>query len=73
MVGPALRFLAVGALLAVPGIVLIVIGSDGWLGLGIALIFLASCPAVMPFSSAITRTASTNSRFLAKLSPWKRG
>ena len=33
----------------------------------------ASWPGVTSFSSAISRTRSTSSRFLSKFSPWKRG
>jgi uncharacterized membrane protein YdjX (TVP38/TMEM64 family) len=44
MIRPAVRFFLISLIPMIPGIVLIVIGHDGLLGLGIALIFLASCP-----------------------------
>jgi hypothetical protein len=47
MVRPALRFLAVAVVLAIPGILLIVL-DHGWsVGVGIALLLLASIPAVV--------------------------
>jgi hypothetical protein len=46
----------------IPGIVLIVIGHDGSLGLGIALIFIASCPLAIAIgllvSSSVARWAA---------------
>jgi uncharacterized membrane protein YdjX (TVP38/TMEM64 family) len=44
MIRPAVRFFLISLIPMIPGIVLIVIGHDGLLGLGIALIFIASCP-----------------------------
>ena len=42
MIGPAIRFVAIAAVLAIAGVILIV---TGWsLGIGIALILLASVP-----------------------------
>ncbi len=42
MIGPAVRFMAIAAVMAIVGIILIV---TGWsLGIGIALILLASVP-----------------------------
>jgi Flp pilus assembly protein TadB len=47
MIGPAVRFIATAALLAVAGVILIVTGSS--LVIGIALVLLASCPAFVGF------------------------
>jgi hypothetical protein len=51
----------------VPGIVLIAIGHDGLLGLGIALIFIASCPLAVAFgllfSGSIARWAARHKLF----------
>lgn len=47
MIGPAIRFLAIAAVMTIAGIILIV---TGWsLGIGIALILLASVPGAFGF------------------------
>jgi hypothetical protein len=67
MVRPALRFFAISLIPMVPGIVLIAIGHDGLLGLGIALIFIASCPLAVAFgllfSGSIARWAARHKLF----------
>jgi uncharacterized membrane protein YdjX (TVP38/TMEM64 family) len=59
---PALRFMFISLLVMIPGIVLIVVGHDGLLGLGIALIFIASCPLAVAIgllvSGSIARWAA---------------
>jgi hypothetical protein len=67
MTGRALRLLAVAALLLVPGIVLVIVGSNGLLGLGIALMLLASVPGTMGvgllFSASLARWAARHKLF----------
>ncbi len=67
MTAPALRFLAVSLIALIPGIVLVVVGSDGLLGLGIALIFLASVPLAagfgLLFSGSVARWAARHRLF----------
>jgi hypothetical protein len=47
MIGPAIRFLAIAAVLAVAGIVLIVIGHGWSIGVGVAVLLLASVPGTI--------------------------
>jgi hypothetical protein len=67
MLGPALRFLALALLVLIPGIVLVIVGSDGLLGLGIALILLASIPGSVALgllvSSSVARWAARHKLF----------
>lgn len=67
MVRPALRFLAISLVPMIPGIVLIAIGHDGLLGLGIALIFISSAPLAVAlgllFSGSIARWAARHKLF----------
>jgi uncharacterized membrane protein YdjX (TVP38/TMEM64 family) len=67
MFRPALRFFAISLIPMIPGIVLVVIGHDGLLGLGIALIFLSSCPLAVAlgllFSGSIARWAARHKLF----------
>jgi hypothetical protein len=67
MIRPALRFLAVSLVLLIPGIVLVVVGHAGLLGLGIALILLASCPLAIAlgllFSASVARWAARHKLF----------
>lgn len=67
MVKPALRFLALALLLLVPGIVLVILGHNLLLGIGIALILLSSLPgsvAVGLFaSSSVARWAARHRLF----------
>jgi len=67
MIRPALRFLAVSLILLIPGIALVVIGHGGLLGLGIALVFLASCPLAIAIglllSGSVARWAARHRLF----------
>jgi hypothetical protein len=67
MLRPALRFFAISLILLIPGIVLVAIAHDGLLGLGIALIFLSSCPLAVAlgllFSGSIARWAARHKLF----------
>lgn len=67
MIRPAFRFLAVALVVLIPGIVLVVTGHDGLLGLGIALIFIASCPLAVAlgllFSGSVARWAARHRLF----------
>lgn len=67
MIRPALRLLAVAAVALIPGIVLVVVGHGGLLGLGIALIFIASWPLAVAsgllFSGSIARWAARHKLF----------
>jgi hypothetical protein len=64
---PGLRFLLIGALLAIPGIVLIVIGHGWSVGVGIAVLLLASGPIVVGIgllsSAAVSRWAARHRLF----------
>ena len=67
MIGPAIRFIAIAAVLAVAGIVLIVIGHGWSVGLGIAVLLLASVPGTIGFGlftgGAISRWAARHNLF----------
>lgn len=67
MIRPALRLLAVALVVLIPGVVLVVVGHDGLLGLGIALIFIASCPLAVAFgllfSGSVARWAARHRLF----------
>ena len=67
MIRPALRFLAVSLIPLIAGVVLVVVGHDGLLGLGIALILLASAPLAIAFgllfSSSVARWAARHRLF----------
>ena len=67
MLRPALRFVAAALVLAIPGIVLILL-DHGWsVGVGIALLLLASIPAVIGggllVSSSVARWAARHRLF----------
>jgi hypothetical protein len=67
MIAPAVRFIVIGVVLAVAGVVLILIG-DGWsIGVGIAILLLAGCPVVIGFGllsgGAIARWAARHRLF----------
>jgi hypothetical protein len=47
MIGPGVRLIAVGAVAAIAGIVLIVIGHGWSIGVGVAVLLLASVPATI--------------------------
>jgi hypothetical protein len=49
MIGPAIRLVAVAAVMAIAGIVLILIGHGWSVGLGIAILLLASVPGTIGF------------------------
>ena len=49
MIGPAIRFIAVAAVMALAGIVLILIGHGWSVGLGIAVLLLACVPGTIGF------------------------
>ena len=67
MIGPAIRFIAIAAVLAVAGIVLIVIGHGWSIGVGIAVLLLASVPGTIGFGlftgGAIARWAARHNLF----------
>jgi hypothetical protein len=67
MVRPALRFLGLAIIVLIPGIVLVIVGHDGLLGLGIALIFLSSLPGAVAcallVSSTVARWAARHKLF----------
>ena len=67
MRAPALPLLAVAAVLAVAGIVLIVIGHGWSIGVGIALLLLASVPGTVGFGlltgGAVARWAARHKLF----------
>jgi hypothetical protein len=67
MIGPAIRFIAIAAVLAVAGIVLIVIGHGWSVGVGIAVLLLASVPGTIGFGlftgGAIARWAARHNLF----------
>ena len=67
MVRPALRLFAVATLILIPGIVLVIVGTNGWLGLGVALILLSSVPGGLAFgllvSGSVARWAARHRLF----------
>jgi hypothetical protein len=67
MIRPALRLLAVALVVLIPCVVLAVIGHGGLLGLGIALIFIASWPLAVGlgllFSGSVARWAARHRLF----------
>jgi hypothetical protein len=67
MIRPALRFLALAVLVLIPGIVLVIVGSGGLLGLGVALILLSSIPGSFGLgllvSSSVARWAARHKLF----------
>ena len=67
MIRPALRFLLVALIPMIPGIVLIAVGTGALLGLGIALILIASCPVAIGLgllcSGSVARWAARHKLF----------
>jgi hypothetical protein len=67
MIGPAVRFIGIAAVLAVAGIVLIVIGHGWSVGVGIAVLLLASVPGTVGFGlltgGAVARWAARHKLF----------
>ena len=64
---PALRFLLLAAVVAIPGIVLVVIDNSWSLPFGIALLLIASLPGAMGvgllFSASVARWAARHKLF----------
>jgi hypothetical protein len=67
MVGPAIRFLAIAAVMAVAGIVLILIGHGWSVGVGVAVLLLACVPGTIGFGlftgGAVARWAARHKLF----------
>jgi hypothetical protein len=67
MIGPAIRFIAIAAVMAIAGIILILIGHGWSVGLGIAVLLLASVPGTIGFGlftgGAIARWAARHNLF----------
>jgi len=67
MTAPALRLMAIGGVVAIPGIILVVLTTQALLGLGIALILIASAPIgiglAMLASASVARWASRHRLF----------
>jgi hypothetical protein len=67
MMGPAIRFIAVAATMAIAGIVLILIGHGWSVGVGIAVLLLAGVPGTMGFGlltgGAVARWAARHRLF----------
>ena len=67
LIGPAVRFIATAGVLAVAGIVLIVIGHGWSVGVGIAVLLLASVPGMIGFGllsgGAVARWAARHKLF----------
>ena len=67
MIGPGLRLLAISAVLLVAGVVLILIGHGWSVGVGIAVLLLASVPGTIGFGlltgGAIARWAARHKLF----------
>jgi hypothetical protein len=47
MIGPAIRFVAIAAVMAIAGVILIVIGHGWSIGVGVAVLLLASVPGTL--------------------------
>ena len=67
MIGPAIRLLAITAVMAIAGIVLILIGHGWSVGLGIAVLLLACVPGTIGFGlftgGAVARWAARHKLF----------
>ncbi|MGN6872260.1 MAG: hypothetical protein ACTHMY_28040 [Solirubrobacteraceae bacterium] len=67
MIGPAIRFIAIAAVMAIAGIVLILIGHGWSVGLGIAVLLLACVPGTIGFGlftgGAVARWAARHKLF----------
>jgi hypothetical protein len=67
MTGPAVRFIAVAAVPAIAGVILIVIGHGWSIGVGVAILLLASVPGVIGFGlltgGAVSRWAARHKLF----------
>lgn len=67
MIGPAIRVLAVAAVMAIAGIILILIGHGWSVGVGIAVLLLACVPGTIGFGlftgGAVARRAARHKLF----------
>ncbi len=67
MTPPAVRLLLIGIVIAIPGVVLVVVGQHWILGLGIALIFIGSGPVAIGLallsSATVARWAARHRLF----------
>jgi hypothetical protein len=67
MIGPAVRFIVVATLMAAAGVVLILIGRGWSVGVGIAVLLLASVPGTVGFGllsgGAVARWAARHKLF----------
>jgi hypothetical protein len=67
LIGPALRLIAIAAVMAVAGIILILIGHGWSVGVGIAVLLLASVPGTVGFGllsgGAVARWAARHKLF----------
>ena len=67
MIGPGLRLLAVSAVLIIAGIVMILLGQGWSVGVGVAVLLLASVPGTVGFGlltgGAIARWAARHKLF----------
>jgi hypothetical protein len=67
MIGPAVRFIAIAAVMAIAGIVLIVIGHGWSVGVGIAVLLLAGVSGTIGFGlltgGAVARWAARHKLF----------
>ena len=67
MTQPGLRLVLIGVIVAVPGILLVVLGSQGLLGFGIALLLIGSVPGALGlgllFSGSVARWAARHRLF----------
>jgi hypothetical protein len=67
MARPASRFLLIGLVMAVPGVVLVALAYDWSIGIGAAILLLASIPTVfgvaLLVSSGVARWAARHNLF----------
>ena len=67
MIGPAMRFIAIAAVMVIAGVVLIVIGHGWSVGVGIAVLLLACVPGTVGFGllsgGAVARWAARHKLF----------
>ena len=67
MAAPGARLLVLGAVVAIPGIVLVLIGHGWSLGVGVAVLLLGSIPATIGLGLIV---ASVVSRWAARRKPF---
>jgi hypothetical protein len=67
MIAPAVRFIAIAAVMAVVGVILILIGHGWSIGVGIAVLLLAGVPGIIGFGllsgGAVARWAARHKLF----------